>query len=168
VSGFSGFVGEDSSSGLEVVVDRPGIPLGVLEDSRFNDFTRGMDRGLDDWFESVYSEDDWRSFESYLERNGFEVSDWTFSFSYEDAFYGLTVSPGIGYSSEVPVSNCFRPELDVHVEEVYGVEGASYDKTFFMDVDNPGLPEPVFRKLAEGLGNYSDHIITEGLRKEVY
>lgn len=168
MSGFSGFVEEDSSSGLEVVVGRPGIPLGVLEDSRFNDFTRGMDHGLDDWFESVHSENDWRSFESYLESNGFEVSDWAFSFSYEDPVYSLTVSPGIDYSSEVPVSHCFRPELDVNVEEVYGVEGASYDRVFFMEADNPGFPEPVFRKLLEELGSYSDQVITEGLETEVY
>ncbi len=83
MSGFTGYVEEDSSSELEVVVDRPELPLSVLEDSRFNDFTRSMDRGLDDWFDDIHCEDDWKSFEDYLESNGFDVSDWEFSFSME-------------------------------------------------------------------------------------
>lgn len=168
MSSFSGYVEEDDSSGLEVVIGRPDIPLGVLEDSRFNDFTRGMDRGLDDWFETVHSEEDWESFEGYLENNGFEVGNWTFSFSYENSTYSLTVSPEIDYSSHVPVSHFFRPELDVHADEVYRAGAASYDRMFFMEADNPGFPEPVFRKMLEKLGNYSDQIITEGLEREVY
>ncbi len=82
--------------------------------------------------------------------------------------YSLVLSPEIDYSSENPVSRLFRPELEVHVDEVYGVDGVSYDRVFSMEADNPGFPEPVFRKVLGKLADYSDGLIVEGLETDVY
>jgi len=159
---------EDSSNRLELCLDRPVVPEGVLRGSEFDDMTRSMDRGVDDWVDGFFSESDWRDFESYVECNGFDVDDWRFSFSKAGREYCMVVSPGIDYSCENMVSNLFRPDLDVHVDEVYGVDGVSYDPVFSMDAHNPGFPEPVFIKVLEELAEYSKEVLVEGLETEVY
>jgi len=159
---------EDSSNRLELGLDRPVVPEGVLSGSEFDDMTRSMDRGVDDWVDSFFSESDWRDFEGYVEGNGFDIGDWRFSFSKSGREYSAVVSPGIDYSSENISSNLFRPDLDVHVDEVYSVDGISYDPVFSMDTRNPGFPEPVFVRLLEGLAEYSKEVLVEGLEREVY
>ena len=159
---------EDSSNRLELGLDRPVVPEGVLSGSEFDDMTRSMDRGVDDRVDSFFSESDWRDFESYVESNGFDVGDWRFSFSKSGREYSVVVSPGIDYSCENMVSNLFRPEFDVHIDEVHGVDGVSYDPVFSMDARNPGFPEPVFVRVLEGLEEYSREILVEGLEREVY
>jgi len=58
--------------------------------------------------------------------------------------------------------------LDVHADQVYGVDGVSYDPVFSMDACNPGFPEPVFVRVLEGLAEYSKEVLVEGLEREVY
>ncbi len=159
---------EDSSNRLELDLDRPVVPEGVLSGSEFDDMTRSMERGVDDWVDSFFSESDWKDFESYVECNGFDIDDWRFSFSKSGREYRMIVSPGIDYSCENMVSNLFRPKFDVHVDEVYGVDGVSYDPVFSMDARNPGFPKPVFVRVLEELTEYSKEILVEGLETEVY
>jgi len=45
---------EDSSNRLELDLDQPVVPESVLSGSEFDDMTRSMDRGVDDWIDRFF------------------------------------------------------------------------------------------------------------------
>ena len=167
------YVPVDNKFQLGIIGDRPSIPEGLVEDSRFSSFNRALDYSAEDFIGSNFCEDDWSSFAAFLDNNGFELEKWDFTVRKDEGLYSLEVSPVIDYSTDAEFSRFFRPRLEVNMVESRHVDGASFEPDVYLDIDDPmgnhfGLPRPVFHRIAGELCNYTNDVLTEGLGREVY
>ena len=156
-----------------VNTERPSIPEGLVEGSRFSSFNRALDYSAEDFIDSNFCEDDWSNFAAFLENNSFELEEWDFTVRKDECLYSLEVSPVIDYSTDTMLSRFFRPRLEVNMIESIHVNGVEYEPAVYLDIDDPmgnhlGLPEPVFHRIAGELCNYTNDVLTEGLEEEVY